>query len=73
MTWRVIVRPAARAELLEAFRWYEDRQVGLGQDFVNCVDASLASISEGPLAYPRWKAISAEHSSGVSPMGYSTS
>lgn len=30
---RLIVRPEAEADLLQAFSWYEDQQPGLGRAF----------------------------------------
>jgi hypothetical protein len=38
MIARVIVRPAAEADLQEAYAWYEERESGLGAEFVRCVD-----------------------------------
>jgi plasmid stabilization system protein ParE len=32
MTWEVLLRPRAEADLKEARDWYEERQPGLGDD-----------------------------------------
>ena len=42
---RILFRPEARAELLEAQAWYESRATGLGLEFARVVDAAVASAS----------------------------
>ena len=44
-------RPEAQAELLEAARWYEDRESGLGQSLIAEIDATLARIEGGVHRY----------------------
>jgi len=44
MTPAIVVRPAAEAEILEAIRWYEDKSVGVGSEFMRALDASLSAI-----------------------------
>ena len=44
-------RPEAQAELLEAARWYEDRESGLGQSLIAEIDATLARIEGGEHRY----------------------
>jgi hypothetical protein len=34
----IVVRPAAEAEILEAFYWYESKSAGLGSDFMRSLD-----------------------------------
>jgi plasmid stabilization system protein ParE len=53
VSYRVVFRPQAQVELLEARDWYEARQEGLGVDFSAAVDATISNIRERPLAYPR--------------------
>ena len=53
MTPRLVFRPQAEAELLEARGWYESQRAGLGQTFTETVDQALASIVADPLAHPR--------------------
>jgi len=36
----------------EAYVWYEERQAGLGAEFLRCVDACMASIRSNPETYP---------------------
>jgi plasmid stabilization system protein ParE len=44
----VLVRPAAAADIEEAFLWYERRRPGLGEEFLETVNASLANIAAHP-------------------------
>ena len=53
MTLRLVLRPQAEAELLEARDWYEARSPGLGAVFCAAVDVEMVAIAERPLAYPR--------------------
>ena len=44
MIERIIFRPAAEYELKEAYKWYEQRDAGLGSDFLRSVEACLLKI-----------------------------
>lgn len=48
---RVLFRPEARAEVLEAFHWYEEQRPGLGGVFRTCLDLAIERIQKAPLAY----------------------
>ncbi|MBS0487473.1 MAG: type II toxin-antitoxin system RelE/ParE family toxin [Proteobacteria bacterium] len=50
---RLVFRPEARRELIEAQRWYESRAPGLGFEFARAVDAAVARALRMPLAFPR--------------------
>ncbi len=52
MKKRLIVRPAAEADLAEACGWYEQQVRGLGAQFLLCVDGVMASIQRNPQLYP---------------------
>jgi len=52
MTYRLIIRPEAEAELAEAFDWYEHHAPGLGGDFLFAFDAVLSSVLNNPLLHP---------------------
>ena len=52
MTPRLFVRRAARQEIAEGFRWYEERSAGLGHEFLRAVRATLARIEREPELYP---------------------
>jgi len=45
---------AARVELEQAVEWYEEKQPGLGEDFLSEVERSLDLISANPAAWPGW-------------------
>jgi plasmid stabilization system protein ParE len=53
VTPRLVLRPQAEAELLDARDWYEDQRPGLGGAFAAEVDRALAGILQAPLAGPR--------------------
>ena len=42
----------ARQEILEAWEWYEDKQVGLGDEFAAEVEKKITFILNNPLQYP---------------------
>ena len=52
MTPRLFLRPEARAELAEAFHWYEERSSGLGHEFLRAVRTGLAAIERAPEQFP---------------------
>jgi plasmid stabilization system protein ParE len=45
---QVLVRPAAAADIDDAFLWYERQRPGLGADFLRTVDSALAAIQSNP-------------------------
>ncbi|GAC1625098.1 MAG: type II toxin-antitoxin system RelE/ParE family toxin [Nevskia sp.] len=53
---QLLVRPEARAELLDAQLWYEQRSPGLGFEFARAADAAVARALRTPLAFPRIEA-----------------
>jgi len=42
------IAPRAEADLMEAFKWYEARSMGLGHEFLRCVEARLNLIARMP-------------------------
>ena len=48
----VILRPAAEADLQDAYEWYEQREAGLGMEFLRCVDSCVQLIRRHPEIYP---------------------
>ena len=48
---RIIFRPEARVESLEACNWYESRSSGLGLEFVRALEAALAAALRNPEAF----------------------
>jgi toxin ParE1/3/4 len=49
---RLFIRGEARAEIAEAFRWYEARSTGLGHEFLRVVGVGLAAIQRVPEQAP---------------------
>jgi len=48
---KVTIEPDAEEDIFEAYRWYEDCDVGLGEEFLRAVDSCIASIQRYPLSY----------------------
>jgi len=46
----LIVAPEAEQDLTEAYAWYQQQRPGLGEEFLTCVDAAIASIVRSPEA-----------------------
>lgn len=52
MTPRLFVRRPARADIADAFKWYESRSAGLGHEFLRAIRVAFASITRSPEQYP---------------------
>jgi plasmid stabilization system protein ParE len=48
----IFFRPEAADDLAVAYRWYEDRRPGLGEEFLGVVDAAVEQILRTPAAFP---------------------
>ena len=48
---RLLLEPEARADLADAFVWYEDQRPGLGSEFLAEVARVLENIERGPDAH----------------------
>lgn len=44
----LIFGPEFEQDLTEAYAWYEDGRPGLGEEFLNCVDACIEAICRTP-------------------------
>lgn len=51
MVANLIIAPEVAGHVGEAYNWYEDRRVGVGEEFLGCVDASIESVCRIPEAY----------------------
>jgi len=49
---QIVVRPAAAADIDQAFLWYEGQRAGLGHEFLAAAQGSIDSIAQHPLTYP---------------------
>ena len=52
MTTALILLPEAKNDVAEAYSWYEEQSLGLGSEFLRCVEAALTSIQRAPRIYP---------------------
>jgi plasmid stabilization system protein ParE len=48
---RLVVRRNAKTDIRDARRWYEARRAGLGREFLDEVDATLARIRAMPMRF----------------------
>lgn len=48
MTETPILLPDARADIADAFQWYEEQSMGLGMEFLRCVVYSVFHCSQDP-------------------------
>ena len=49
---RLVLRPAAEADIAAAALWYEARASGLGAEFLRLVDVALAEVQRMPERFP---------------------
>lgn len=49
---RCIVRPAAAADIDDAFLWYESQRPGLGHEFLAAANTLMDAVTQHPLRYP---------------------
>ena len=52
MDVKLVLAPEAELDITEAYVWYEDRRVGLGEEFLSSVDACMERIRRQPTTYP---------------------
>jgi toxin ParE1/3/4 len=49
----VVLRPEAEADIEDARNWYEAQQAGLGDEFIEEVDAVLRRVGRAPRQFPK--------------------
>jgi len=52
VTYNIIVRKAAEADMHEAMQWYEQQSQGLGSEYLRAVESCISAISRHPQQYP---------------------
>ena len=52
MSWRVIIRPNAEADLREAWCWYESQHAGLGDELLIEIHAAIRLLETDPERRP---------------------
>jgi hypothetical protein len=55
------ILPEAELESAEAAAWYDDRQAGLGDDFLGEVAAAMKRIGDDPLLFSRLESYTGRH------------
>jgi hypothetical protein len=51
MAYKIIIRPLAALEIVEAYDWYESRQEGLGLKFLEELDTLYTKLLDNPNIY----------------------
>lgn len=51
MNYALVFRPEVQKELNEVYHWNENQQLGLGDNFLNCIDETLNRIYQMPESY----------------------
>lgn len=51
MTARIRFKPSAERDIESAFGWYDEHGPGLGNEFLDEIDAAVTRIAENPRAY----------------------
>lgn len=58
MSYPLVIRPEAEADMSVARDWYNAQQDGLGLEFLDAIDAVFARIQETPELYaPEYKGV----------------
>lgn len=47
----LIILPEAEQDVAQAYMWYEKQEMGLGEEFLRCVDACVQFIHRNPEMY----------------------
>lgn len=51
MSYRLLIRPEAEADLAQAYRFYQECRRGLGDDFILCAEEALERVNKNPVQY----------------------
>lgn len=52
MNYNIVFSSLVALELQKSYDWYEDKQSGLGEQFLNMIEKSVSVISKYPEAFP---------------------
>ncbi len=61
MAVKLIIAPEAAQDIDEAYGWYESQRIGLGEEFLYCIDACMQSICRMPEMQKSHMRITAAH------------
>jgi plasmid stabilization system protein ParE len=48
MAAELVIAPDAELDIVEAYAWYEERRLGLGEEFLSSLDAGIQSVIRHP-------------------------
>jgi plasmid stabilization system protein ParE len=48
----LVVRPRAKLDVDDAYAWYEEQRVGLGDELLLEIDTTLEAILQRPMSFP---------------------
>lgn len=51
MSSRILIQARAKAEIIDAFLWYEEQVIGLGENFMDEIESALQFIQSNPKLY----------------------
>ena len=51
MVKSLIIIPEAEQDVTDAYDWYQEQELGLGEEFLRCVDAAIQFIQRNPEMY----------------------
>lgn len=68
MTYRLDIRSGAVDDIEEAYHWYENRESGLGDEFLRSLREGLSRIQEFPMSYAVMAARGQESDAGPIPL-----
>jgi plasmid stabilization system protein ParE len=57
MNFRLHFSERSKPEIQEAYNWYEDQQVDLGEEFLLALDEAFARITSHPFSFSQKKGI----------------
>lgn len=66
MVGELITTTEAEQDIAEAYAWYENRQIGLGEEFLSCLDVCMEAIRRIPEVHVRPRGISPDFGATVS-------
>ena len=52
MAAKLVITPEVEGDIDETYAWYEQRRIGLGEEFLGSVEACIARLSRSPKMHP---------------------
>ena len=52
MVAELVIAPEAAEDIAQAYAWYEQQRVGLGEEFMACVEVCFQAIARAPEIHP---------------------